>query len=825
MAIDFSKLKKSTDRTILDPTKIFDILPEKNDKYDGYLRDVQSEVLKKWFLEARSKKDTVIKMNTGSGKTVVGLLILQSYLNENKGPCVYVVPDNYLLEQVKQEADDLKIHYTTEENDINFINGKSILIINMYKLYNGKSVFGIGDIVIPINCIVFDDAHRSIDIAKDQVTLSIPESQPEYDLLFDLFKECLKDQSESTLLEIESGSYIAQQPIPFWIWQNNYSQILKTIFSMAEKNTTDAEREMFFKWPLVKDQLKLADCYISGKEISISLPFVPIDKIVSFIESKHRIFMSATLEDDTNLITNFNVDQDYQIISPQKANDIGERLVLIPQSKNTKITDDHMKKYMKRLSIKHNVVVLVPSYYRSSFWEDVADLIVENGEQLDTTVKKLKQSHLGLVIIVNRYDGIDLPKKACEILVIDSLPDSRTLKDKYTQTILRGTSESDAKNIRTIEQGMGRAARSKDDYCVIFIMNHVLIKQLYVNNSIQYFSESTRKQIELSDLIQDQIEGNDYNEIISYVLSRNPKWITSSKEYIADVEYNNNKEISQLKLSEKYAYTLASNGDYSNARTELQKLINESESDIYKAYLKYKLAKVTNFISTSEAQKLVKSANRLNYQLPKPISGIEYSPLKINNANQVQRLRSFIHDTYKDKNEYLLSINAIIADLNFNNVSYNSFEQAIYNLGVHIGLISQRPENLYGKGPDNLWLSYNDYNMVIECKNEATASLISKNYCNQLNGSIEWFKNTYGEDLPLVPIMIHPSRKFENAASPNRNIKIINEEKLIFLREKFKSFSEEIADSNFDVTTIEKSMCSYKLSPHLFSSEYTFKFK
>ena len=39
-------------------------------------------------------------MNTGSGKTVVGLLILKSCLNEEKGPAVYVVPDSYLVKQV-----------------------------------------------------------------------------------------------------------------------------------------------------------------------------------------------------------------------------------------------------------------------------------------------------------------------------------------------------------------------------------------------------------------------------------------------------------------------------------------------------------------------------------------------------------------------------------------------------------------------------------------------------------------------------------------------------------------------------------------------------
>ena len=63
-------------------------LPSKAPGY-GYPRDVQSEVWKKWF-DIRNEKNVILKMNTGSGKTVVGLIMLQSCLNEEKGPAIYL---------------------------------------------------------------------------------------------------------------------------------------------------------------------------------------------------------------------------------------------------------------------------------------------------------------------------------------------------------------------------------------------------------------------------------------------------------------------------------------------------------------------------------------------------------------------------------------------------------------------------------------------------------------------------------------------------------------------------------------------------------------
>ncbi len=141
MKIDFSKLHhEENSDTVIHPRQIFNLLTQKDEKYD-YLRDIQTEVLNKWHAY-RNSKDNIIKMNTGSGKTLVGLLILKSCLNEDKGPAVYVVPDSYLVKQVQAEAVLLGIETTIDDRSIRFKRGKAILIINVHKLFNGKSVFG-----------------------------------------------------------------------------------------------------------------------------------------------------------------------------------------------------------------------------------------------------------------------------------------------------------------------------------------------------------------------------------------------------------------------------------------------------------------------------------------------------------------------------------------------------------------------------------------------------------------------------------------------------------------------------------------------------------
>lgn len=75
----------------IEPDALFNSLPSKAQGY-GYLRDVQGQVLRAWHAR-RAERDLVIKVNTGGGKTIDGLVILQSYLNEGHGPALYVAPN------------------------------------------------------------------------------------------------------------------------------------------------------------------------------------------------------------------------------------------------------------------------------------------------------------------------------------------------------------------------------------------------------------------------------------------------------------------------------------------------------------------------------------------------------------------------------------------------------------------------------------------------------------------------------------------------------------------------------------------------------------
>lgn len=830
MVLDFNKLGGG-DRfdTATSPREIFVSLPNKKEGKFEYPRDVQSQVWEKWH-QRRNDKDIVIKMNTGSGKTIVGLVILKSCLNERKEPAVYVVPDNYLVQQVSSEARDIGIEITEDHLSSRFLSGKAILIINIQKLVNGKSIFGVGSdgIKIKIGSLLIDDAHACLDSVEEQFTLTIDINNSVYAAIYDCVKESLRSQSEAKAYEIENQTYAFMQ-VPFWNWQAKVSEISRILSdAYGSKNNNWLK----FKWQLVKEHLKLSRCVVSSTKIEITPHFIPINVISSIPNAQRRIFMTATLVNDTILTSHFGITDNTSItqaIVPDSAGDIGDRMILMPQVINPDIKDIEIKNLCKEMSQTINVVVIVPSKERAKFWEDEADLTLDK-INLDSGVTKLKGNQkIGLVILINRYDGVDLPKDACRLLVIDGVPNISREIDKVNSIFLAGSSIRQYQLIQKIEQGMGRGVRSSEDHCAVFLMGQGLISQIYVDNGMQLFSPATKAQLELSELVSDQIRGkslHDIREAMMYCLDRDANWVSTSKSKLASLSYEESRQVNYLITRQRKAFDSAYINNFTEATQELREAVNEVDGNDkpLKGYLKQCLAEYINFYDPVEAQKILMSAAMDNPTLIKPIEGIAYHKLESPALEQARSCINYLQQKFSSNpNKILVSINSLLGFFIFKPKTANEFEESIKELACYIGFLSQRPEQEANDGgPDVLWSVGNQKYFVIECKNGATTNSVSKSDCNQLNGSGEWFLRTYDHTCKFIPILVHPSKSFNFDASPNQNTRIIDLDKLEFLRNNIHSFFKSICSENrINERDIKERLITYNLTSDAFVKTYT----
>lgn len=821
--IDFAKLGSRSNKSQLEPRDIFMSLPSRNEIYK-YPRDVQSEVWKQWFAN-RDNKNCIIKMNTGSGKTVVGLIVLKCCLNEGKGPAVYVVPDNFLIQQVCSEANRLGIKVTKDETDIDYLRKEAILVINIQKLVNGKSVFGMrAGNNIEIGSIVIDDVHACMAKVENQYNVSISSSNSLYKSLLGLFENSLKAQSENKYSDIvDNNDPFASMLVPFWEWQKKSREI----YTMLTLN----QEGIAFNFPLIKDCLTLCNCVVSAKCIEITPKCIPIHKISSFIRAKRRVFMSATLADDSVFCTDLglNSSEISTIISPEKANDIGDRLIIFPQVMNKQIADDEIKGKIKEMSIEHNVVIIVPSYNRAKYWSDIKDMEL-NKDNLDQGVERLKHEHVGVTVLINKYDGIDLPDDACRVLVIDGLPSMRSEFDCFEQNANPNNQRLRREQIQKIEQGMGRGVRSNTDYCVVVLLGKGLADIIYGSDGYSYFSEATKQQFKLSEDLWKQLVNPTVDDVMGlaeYSLSRDINWITVSKETLSSVSYSTEPHINNTLLAIRNAFDIAEAGRYHEAADILRREKDDVTDKELKGLLKQYVAEYSNFYNPEEAQQILLSASLDNRMLIKPIEGIQFTKVLNRTGAQAQFFIDYMTQNGITPNKYILRVNSILEKLTFEEDTAKVFEAALKDLSFLLGIYSNRPEDECGKGPDNFWDIGMSKFLVIECKNGTITDTICKHDCNQLNGSINWFEDLYrSNSCTCIAIMIHNSNVFEYACSPSDSIRIMTPA----LLDKFKTNVEQFAinvtrvDSFTNTVQINQLLRQFRLLGGLFVEAFTTRF-
>jgi len=797
MGFDFEELSAGdTIETITDPVTLFDALPNKKPGY-GYLRAVQKEVLDAWG-KRRGERDLVVKTNTGGGKTVVGLLILQVCLNEGKGPALYLAPTGDLAGRVREEASHLGLDVVENPHDPQFLRGEAICVTTMYHLINGKSRFGMTvpgsrHQPIPVTSVVIDDAHAALATTEEQNRLNIPRDHDAYEALLDLFADDLQAQSLAQFKDIQERDPSAVLPIPFWAWQDKQPSVMEGLHPHR------GEPAFEWSWPLISDLLPWCQAVVTAESIEVEPPCPPIEKFPSFAQSERRVYLTATLADDSVLVTHFNADPESiaKSIVPDSAADLGDRLVLAPQELNPDLSHDDLRALAASVAEKRNVVVLVPSKRQAAEWKAESDLTVSTTEQIQAAVKQLTTRHVGLVVMINRYDGIDLPDEACRLLIIDSLPFAYTGIERREALALQDSKAMVGRQLQRLEQGMGRGVRSRDDRCAVLLLGPRLTHLLARPGNADYLSAATRAQFDLSRKAARKLGAPDIpaiREVIDLVIEGDPGFRKVSRQALLGVTYNPakvNPTAPHLRAAYNSAVNARPGEAVQHARAAMQAAREGGDAPLA-GWLGETCAAYEHAVDPVAAQKTLDDARRSNNVVLRPRAGVEYERLPPPSP-QSQQAATYLTSVYPTGHDLTLGLDAIMADIDWDRARTKEAEAALAALGRHLGFTAHRPEDEFGRGSDVLWSVGGNTYLVIEAKTGADSPKIWKKDINQLAGSVNWCQQVYGHDAKTIPIMVHQTHVVEGTGTPPPNTRVITAGKLRALKAAIRQFTRAIA--------------------------------
>ncbi|MGW7603165.1 DEAD/DEAH box helicase [Streptomyces antimycoticus] len=769
MGIDFSTFGSGPAPTPTDPRVLFDALPDRAPRYE-FLRDPQGQVLQTWY-DRRSQKDLVVKLNTGGGKTVVGLLICQSSLNEGEGPVLYLAPDPYLASQAMEQAAELGIEVTDDPRSARFTSGEAICVLNLHRFVNGKSVFGLqgdGRSVVDVGTIVIDDAHAALATVKEKFTLTLSRDRHEktFTELLDLFADDLRQQSEITYQGLTTQDSSAVAPVPFWAWTRRNTDVTAALNKLRD------DEDLQWSWPLIKDVLPICRAVFTADKLEVQPPYPPISKIASFARARRRVHLTATLADDSVLVTDFAADPETvgAPITPTSAGYLGDRLILAPQDISTSIKEPAVRDMAAKLAERVNVVVLVPSHRKAGAWAQHAQITASKSDEIGAAVAKLRKGHVGLVVLVNQYDGIDLPRKACEVLVMDGLPQAYGGLTRREATVLGDSDEMVNRQLQRIEQGMGRGVRSANDHCVVLLLGPHLSQLIAAPRYRSRFSPATRAQIDFSRQVAAKLADQPLEQIesvIAQVLGRDPNWVTAARGALTEVTYPRST-VSAGAAPARRAFDQASLGQYAQAIRYMSEAVAAATGETERGFLQEQLAAYQHFIDEPKAQQTLVKALAYNPAILRPIAGVNPTKIKPTDTQAVLAA-GYLANTYADRNDFLVGVDVLLDELVYrpDQKQVPIFERALEHLGYHLGFEVQRPERTTGNGPDVLWATGGLKYLVLEAKSGASTDKIWRSDVAQLAHSMSWFQETYDQTCSATPVLLHRVNTLEyNAVAP-----------------------------------------------------------
>lgn len=831
--IDFKKrLVKPSGEKPLNPVEIYDRLDRASDK--GPLRPAQIAVLEEWHQNRRSTKDIILKLNTGQGKTLVGLLMLQSKMNEDEGSALYLCPNNFLVNQTVTQAKQFGISCVIAEGDlpVDFLDGKAILVTSVQKLFNGLSKFKLGPQSIPVPHIVIDDAHACIDSIRDSYTITLSADHLAYKEIVELFSTALEEQGAGTYADIRNKDFGAFLPVPYWEWIERNSDVVRIL---AKNVANDSVK---FAWPLIKDILKDCLCIISGQGLEISPYRPPLQMFGSYDKAKHRVFMSATITDDSFLIKGLGLSEE-TINNPLVYKDekwSGEKMIVIPSLIHPSLTDTEIvSEFAKPSRVRRSgVVVLCPSFNATKSWEATGAYVADK-DDLHSRIEMLRNGECSdTLVIVNRYDGIDLPDDACRILIVHSKPFSEDLLDRYIEVCREGSEVIAVKTARIIEQGLGRSVRGEKDYSVIVLTGNDLIRCVRTKDARTYFSAQTRTQIEIgieiANLAQEEITedvppAKIFRNVVLQCLRRDEGW----KEFYTEKMNQMIQPLSKPKIlhifsAEMKAENKYFEGDYETAVKILQEIVNKhTEILTDKGWYLQEMARYMFLSSKTRSNQLQVAAHKHNRYLLKPKDGMVFSKIVILSQKRIENICNYVKE-FDSFGDLSLTIEEILGNLRFG-VKADPFEKAFNDLAKALGFEGQRPDKEWKAGPDNLWGLRDDEYLLAECKSEVAINRaeISKDETGQMNNASAWFRQHY-PGAKVKRILIIPTKTLSRGAGFNEDVEIMRSYNLDRLVNNVRAFFNEFRTldfANLSESKIQEFIDTHKLSVNSLQTEYS----
>ena len=456
----------------------------------------QKEMLAAYAKEMVEVPDVAMQLPTGSGKTLVGLMIAEWRRRKFKERVVYLCPTRQLVHQVVEQAQAEygidAVAFTGSKHkysptDCSDYSTRAKVAVTTY-----SSLFNTHPFFRDPETILLDDAHAAENYVVKMWSLEVPAGDDRYvslhTALSGIFKEHVSGQCYSRLTgdwkESSDSTWVDKLPT------ETVSALTDRIVTVLDTHEEISE-DLHFTWSLLRDHLHACHIYLASRGILIRPLVPPTWTHVPFEQAKQRIYMSATLGAGGDLERLTGRERIVRIEAPEKfrRTGVGRRFFVFP---GLSLEPDVCERLRKRMQ-KHagRSVVLTPHSVAAeaiaSQFNDEYDFEIFKADDIEASKKAFVESDKAVAIMAGRFDGIDFPKDDCRLLCLDGLPKAANAQERFLMNKMGATALLNERMQTRILQAAGRCTRALQDRSAVFVTGSELLDYLANEKNWRHF--------------------------------------------------------------------------------------------------------------------------------------------------------------------------------------------------------------------------------------------------------------------------------------------------------------------------------------------------
>ena len=781
-----SNVPDSPEKLFLDlpRRKIPDVLPH------------QREIMRIYAKDALEKSDVALQLPTGSGKTLVGLLIGEWRRRKYRDRIVYLCPTRQLVNQVVEQAEERygltvlgftgSISDYTPLSKAEYRNADRVAVTTYSSLFNINPFFSDADILI------MDDAHSSEGYIASLWSIQIERNKPEHASLHAAICGLLRPLIDPILFTRLSGQWesIADR---LWVDKLNtpmFTKILNEVVEILDSHAKDAKLE--HSWSMIRDHLNACQLYFSSQGILIRPLISPTWTHPPFQNPKQRIYMSATLGlgGDLERLTGRKSVHRLPIPEGWDRQGVGRRFFIFP---DMSLKKEMIKKLrISLISCAGRSLILVPNdHMAKEITEDIMKhhFKVFNATDIEISKKTFISESAAVAVVANRYDGIDFPGDECRLLFVEGLPKATNLQELFLMTRM-GANVLFNERIQTrVLQAIGRCTRSLEDYSAVVVSGGELVDYLtdirkrgFLHPELQAelkFGVEQSKDTSMDNTIDNfkvfLENGKDWEEI--------NQQIVSLRREATQIPFPVMGELSGVvKCEIEFQFSLW-HGDYETAMNYAESVLGGLDSPELRGYraLWHYLAGSAAWLGVKSGIPRLESKALSHFEKAKNATKniswlVDISRYK---ANEVQQnTDDSILSAQIELVEMILAQLGTMHDRNYsrrekeildglNSKDKGPFEQAHKLLGEFLGFNVGKVES--DGSPDPYWIAGNLCIVFEDHAGASAESVLDVHKARQVSSHPAWIKANVKlcENSEILAVLVSPVTKVREGATPH----------------------------------------------------------